>query len=142
MKISVSFRNLDPSDHLKNYAETRLSRLKKIMEEPIEAHVVLSVQKFRHLADVSINSNGIKIKAQEETGDLYAAIDMVMDKIENYAYACTFTASKYFGLDVKEPLTLSTRALGILAAGLPLGTLIALYVVFAIRPGEKKNRPT
>jgi putative sigma-54 modulation protein len=56
--------------------------LKKIMEEPIEVHVVLSVQKFRHLADVSINSNGIKIKAQEETGDLYAAIDMVMDKIE------------------------------------------------------------
>ena len=30
MKISVSFRNLDPSDHLKNYAETRLNRLKKI----------------------------------------------------------------------------------------------------------------
>jgi hypothetical protein len=65
---------------------------------------------------------------------------LVFDKIENYAYACTFTPSKYFGLDVKEPLTFLTRVLGILAAGLPLGALIALYVVFAIRPGEKKNR--
>jgi putative sigma-54 modulation protein len=73
---------LDPSDHLKNYAETRLTRIKKYMEEPIEVHVVLSVQKFRHTADVTINANGIKIKAQEETGDLYSAIDLVMDKIE------------------------------------------------------------
>ena len=82
MQLSVSFRNLDPSDHLKNYAETRLNRIKKYMEEPIEVHLVLSVQKFRHTADVTINANGIKIKAQEETGDLYSAIDLVMDKIE------------------------------------------------------------
>jgi putative sigma-54 modulation protein len=39
-------------------------------------------QKFRHTADVTISANGMKIKAQEETGDLYSAIDMVMDKIE------------------------------------------------------------
>jgi putative sigma-54 modulation protein len=82
MQLSVSFRNLDPSDHLKNYAETRLNRIKKVMEEPIDVHVVLSVQKFRHTADVTINANGIKLKAQEETGDLYSAIDLVIDKIE------------------------------------------------------------
>lgn len=82
MQLSVSFRNLDPSDHLKQYAETRMNRIKKYMEEPIEVHLVLSVQKFRHTSDVTINANGIKIKAQEETGDLYSAIDMVMDKIE------------------------------------------------------------
>lgn len=82
MQLSVSFRNLDPSDHLKNYAETRLNRIRKVMEEPIDVHVVLSVQKFRHTADVTINANGIKIKAQEETGDLYSAIDLVIDKIE------------------------------------------------------------
>lgn len=40
MQLSVSFRNLDPSDHLKNYAETRLARIKKYMEEPIDVHVV------------------------------------------------------------------------------------------------------
>jgi hypothetical protein len=66
---------------------------------------------------------------------------MTFDTIQNYAYSCTFTPSKYIGLDIKEPLALSTRILGVLSAGLPLGTLIALYVVFAIRPGEKKNRP-
>jgi putative sigma-54 modulation protein len=82
MQISVSFRNVDPSDHLKSYAETRMARFKKYMEEPVEIHLVLSIQKFRHTADVTISANGLKIKAQEETGDLYSAIDMVLDKIE------------------------------------------------------------
>jgi len=82
MQISISFRNLDSSDHLKNYAENRMARLKKYIEEPIEIYLVLSIQKFRHAADVTISANGFKIKAQEETGDLYSAIDMVLDKIE------------------------------------------------------------
>jgi putative sigma-54 modulation protein len=82
MQISVSFRNLDPSDHLKDYAENRMARFKKYMDEPIEVYLVLSIQKFRHIADVTISANGLKIKAQEETGDLYAAIDMVLDKVE------------------------------------------------------------
>ena len=58
---------------------------------------------------------------------------------DNLAYACTFTPEKYFGLEVKEPLTLFTRLTGILSAGIPLGTLLALYLVFAIRPGFKKE---
>jgi putative sigma-54 modulation protein len=82
MQIAVSFRNLDPSDHLKGYAENRLARFKKYMDEPIEVHLVLSIQKFRHIADVTISADGMKIKAQEETGDLYSAIDMVLDKVE------------------------------------------------------------
>lgn len=82
MQISVSFRNVDPSDHLKGYAENRMARLKKYMDEPIEIYLVLSIQKFRHTADVTISANGMKIKAQEETGDLYSAIDMVLDKTE------------------------------------------------------------
>jgi putative sigma-54 modulation protein len=82
MQISVSFRNCDPSDHLKEYAENRMGRLKKYLEEPIEIHLVLSIQKFRHTVDATISSNGVKTKAQEETGDLYSAIDMVQDKIE------------------------------------------------------------
>jgi putative sigma-54 modulation protein len=43
---------------------------------------VLSVEKFRHQADVTLSLNGARIKAVEETGDMYSAIDQVMDKIE------------------------------------------------------------
>jgi ribosome hibernation promoting factor len=44
--------------------------------------VVLGLEKFRHLADVTIDSNGRIIKAKEENNDMYAAIDLVMDKID------------------------------------------------------------
>jgi putative sigma-54 modulation protein len=48
----------------------------------VEAHVVLGLEKFRHLADVTIDSNGHIIKGREENTDMYAAIDLVMDKID------------------------------------------------------------
>ncbi len=48
----------------------------------MDAHIVLSVEKFRHQADVSLSVNGTRFKGVEETGDMYSAIDQVMDKIE------------------------------------------------------------
>jgi putative sigma-54 modulation protein len=82
MQISVTFRQIEPSDALKNYVEDRLSKLKRYLEGPVEAHVVLGLEKFRHLADVTIDSNGRIIKGKEENVDMYAAIDLVMDKID------------------------------------------------------------
>ena len=65
--------------------------------------------------------------------------EMAFTKPDNLAFACTFTPDKYLGLEIKEPLTLYTRVMGILSAGIPLGTLLALYIVFAIRPGLKSE---
>ncbi len=82
MQISVTFRQLEPSDALKNYVTDRLGKFKRYLEGPVEAHVVLGLEKFRHLADVTIDSNGRIIKGREENTDMYAAIDLVMDKID------------------------------------------------------------
>jgi putative sigma-54 modulation protein len=82
MQISVTFRQLEPSEALKNYVTERLSKFKRYLDGPVEAHVVLGLEKFRHLADVTINSNGRLIKGREENADMYAAIDLVMDKID------------------------------------------------------------
>ncbi len=82
MQISVTFRQLEPSEALKNYVTERLKKVKRYLDSPLEAHVVLGLEKFRHLADVTINSNGRIIKGREENTDMYAAIDLVMDKID------------------------------------------------------------
>jgi len=82
MEITVTFRHTEPMESLKAYAEEKVSKLKKYLDSPMEAHVVLTVEKFRHQADVTISVNGTRIKAVEETGDMYSAIDQVMDKIE------------------------------------------------------------
>ena len=81
MQISVTFRQIEPSEALKNYVTDRLGKFSRYLEGPVEAHVVLGLEKFRHLADVTIDNNGRVIKGKEENTDMYAAIDLVMDKI-------------------------------------------------------------
>jgi putative sigma-54 modulation protein len=82
MAISVTFRNIEPDEKLKTYAEDKISKITKYTDLPFNAHIVLSVRKFRNQADVSINLNGAAIKGSEETDDMYSAMDQVMDKIE------------------------------------------------------------
>ena len=82
MDITVTFRHMEPSESLKTYAEEKVSKIKKYLDFPIEAHIVLTVEKIRHIADVTLSVNGTRLKGVEETGDMYSAIDQVMDKIE------------------------------------------------------------
>jgi putative sigma-54 modulation protein len=82
MVITVTFRHVDASDSLKAYAEEKVSKMDKYFDFPVEAHIVLAVEKFRRSADVTLNVNGTVIKGMVETEDMYSAIDQVMDKIE------------------------------------------------------------
>lgn len=82
MQTSVTFKNIDTSDHLKTYVQDKLNRLDKFLDNPAEANVVLSVQKFRHIAEVNINGDRLTVIGKEETEDMYSAIDMVLDKLE------------------------------------------------------------
>ncbi len=82
MDIAVTFRHMEPADSLRTYAEEKISKIQKYLDSPSEAHIVLTVEKFRHLADVTLSLDGTTIKGVEETEDMYSAIDQVMDKIE------------------------------------------------------------
>jgi len=82
MDINVTFRHTEPMESLKTYAEEKIAKLDKYLDSPAEAHIVLTVEKFRHQADITLSVNGTRIKAVEETGDMYSAIDQVMDKVE------------------------------------------------------------
>lgn len=82
MRVSVTFRHMDNSDALKKYAEDKIGRLKKYVYSPVDASVVLSVEKHRQIAEVVINAEKMTIKGREATENMYSAIDMVMEKIE------------------------------------------------------------
>ncbi|EAT16721.1 ribosome hibernation-promoting factor, HPF/YfiA family [Desulfuromonas acetoxidans] len=84
MQISVTFRHMDTSEPVRNYVEEKLVRVNKYIEEPIDAQVVLTVEKkIRHNAEVALVAKGVTIKASAEvTDDMYAAIDAVVDKLE------------------------------------------------------------
>ncbi len=82
MQIQVTFRHVEPSEALKEYARDKVGKVQKYLDGPIEAQITLGVEKHRHEADVVIYASGFKIHGQETTGDLYSAIDLVMDKLE------------------------------------------------------------
>jgi putative sigma-54 modulation protein len=82
MHIDITFKNIDPSDALKDYAKKRLTKIGKFIYRPADAHVILSVEKIRHKAEVTLNADGVIINAIEITEDMYSAIDIVMEKVE------------------------------------------------------------
>jgi len=82
MQTSVTFKNIDPSDHLKSYVSDKLDRFDKYLDNPGEANVVLAVEKFRHIAEINIAGDRLTIIGSEETNDMYSAIDMALDKLE------------------------------------------------------------
>lgn len=82
MQISVTFKNLDPSEPLKSYVHAKLNKLDKLLDNPAEATVVLSVEKIRHIAEIKITGDRLNINCREKTGDMYSSIDMALDKLE------------------------------------------------------------
>ncbi len=83
MQFSVTFRHMDATDALKNYAKDKLERIRKFLPDPIAVHVVMSKERHTHRADVNVQlHNGLKIAGHEITDDMYSSIDQVVHKIE------------------------------------------------------------
>src|SRR2546428_630433 len=85
MEITVTFRHLDPTEPLKAYAEEKLQRVRKYLHRPVDAHVILSVAKERHVAEITLKADHVTMFAEEETHDLYSALDLAIDKLEDQA---------------------------------------------------------
>ena len=76
MQVSVTFRHMDATDALKSFAADKVSRIEKYMHSPTDAHVVLSVERGHlHRAEINVIANGMRIRGEETSGDMYGSID-------------------------------------------------------------------
>ncbi len=84
MNIAFTFKNFEPSDHLRTYAERRFAKLGRFVHNSANAEltVILAVDKFRHKADVQFAGDSMNFSAVEQSADMYATVDMVLDKLE------------------------------------------------------------
>jgi putative sigma-54 modulation protein len=82
MQVMVTFRHVNPSQGLRSYATEKVERLDKFARRIVDAHVTLSVEKQRHQAEIQLFGKDLALTAKEETGDLYAAIDLALAKLE------------------------------------------------------------
>ena len=86
MELTVTFRHFEANDALRNHAQEKVSRIEKYISNATEVHVILSLEKRTHIAEVIANVNRAKITAKEVSEDnMYTAIDLVMDKVERQA---------------------------------------------------------
>src|SRR6056297_2556714 len=83
MNTQVSFRQMETSPALRDYATGKLERIvDKYVHGRIDASVVMSVQKYWHIADFTLNIKNLTVKGQERSEDMYSSIDLALDKIE------------------------------------------------------------
>lgn len=85
MQVHITGRQVAITPALRKYAEEKLKKVEKILGAPIEAHVVLAVEKRRHHAEIQVKSRHALLAGAEETADLYASIADVVLKLERQA---------------------------------------------------------
>ena len=81
MQTTITFKKIDSSDSLKSYVNKKLAKFDKMLDNPGEAHVVLSVEKIRHKAEITLTCDRLKIHAREDSESMYSSIDALMDKV-------------------------------------------------------------
>ncbi|MGE5633357.1 MAG: ribosome hibernation-promoting factor, HPF/YfiA family [Caulobacteraceae bacterium] len=82
MRTIVSGKNVDVTNALKEKVERKLSKFERYFGPDTEAHATLSVEKNRHIIEVTIPFNGVILRGEEATGDMYTSIDNVVEKLE------------------------------------------------------------
>ncbi|MGE6756568.1 ribosome hibernation-promoting factor, HPF/YfiA family [Corallococcus interemptor] len=82
MQLNITFRQFGASDSLKEYAREKVERVNRLLDRAGEAHVVLSLERHLHHADITIHSGAWILRGREKSDDMYASIDLAMDKIE------------------------------------------------------------
>lgn len=80
-------KNIDVTPALKNYVEEKVRKLGKYFHEAViddaqEAYVTMEVERDRHIVEVTVYINGLILRGEEDSNDMYASIDGVIEKLE------------------------------------------------------------
>lgn len=82
MNVIINGKHMELTENLKVYAEEKIRKFQKYLSNITEATVTLSVEKYRHKAEVLLKVNGSMIQAEGITGEMYSSIDEVVEKLE------------------------------------------------------------
>jgi len=82
MQITITGRNVEITPAIRKYAEEKLGKMQRYLDNITDAHIVLSLQKYLHIAEVTLRVEGLTIRAEERSPDMYSSLDLVVDKIE------------------------------------------------------------
>ncbi len=82
MQLNITGHHIDLTDALKDYAGGKLQKLERHFDHISTVQVTLSVEKQRQIAEASFHISGADLHASAENEDMYAAIDLLIDKLD------------------------------------------------------------
>ena len=82
METNFTFRHIEPSDALKQHALDKLGKLTKYEVLPAHIHVIFTKERFQHIVEITVNTNGVQYVSQEKEKDMYASLDLAVQKLE------------------------------------------------------------
>lgn len=82
MNINYTARNASITPEIKKHCERRLKAIEKLLGYSVEADLILSVEKYRHKAEINIKIKGATLNAVEETHDMFSSLGLAFDHLE------------------------------------------------------------
>jgi putative sigma-54 modulation protein len=82
MQVSVTGHHVEVTDSLRNYVEEKIGKLKRHFDNVTDVHVILTVEKLEQKAEATVQISGAKLFANDVQGDMYQAIDNMVDKLD------------------------------------------------------------
>jgi putative sigma-54 modulation protein len=82
MNLNVSGHHLAVTPAIRSYVQSKLERVARHFDHVIDAHVILTVDKLRQKAEATLHVRGKELHCECEEADLYAAIDLLVDKLD------------------------------------------------------------
>lgn len=83
MEAIFTFRNTEPTEPIRQHMNEKLVKLDKYIPKPVNAHVIFKVEGFRHIVELSFQSNGVRFFGKGESNDMYTSIDDAISRIEH-----------------------------------------------------------
>ena len=82
MEIHLSGRGVGVSAALRRRVETKVARVARFLPKVTETRVVLGLERYRHLAELTLQAKGTTLRAEAAASDFYAAVDLAVDSLE------------------------------------------------------------
>ena len=82
MNLTISGHHVDVTPAIREYVMNKLERINRHFDQVIDVTVIMSVEKLRQKAEINLHLRGKDLHAEAVEEDLYAAIDLLMDKLD------------------------------------------------------------
>ena len=82
LKLEITGRHIKVTPALRTFARQKLTKIRRLVDGPLEVHVILTVEKHRHVTEIVAHGRQLKLSAREVTQDMYTSIGECVEKLE------------------------------------------------------------